>query len=117
MGLFERYLSVWIGLAIVAGVGLGTWFPDAAASIAALEAAGINLPIAVLIWGMIFPMMLAVDFSSIGAIRQQPRGLLVTALVNWLIKPFTMTALSWLFIRGVFSAWIPAAIGQEYVQG
>ena len=117
MGLFERYLSVWIGLAIVAGVGLGAWFPDAAASIAALEAAGINLPIAVLIWGMIFPMMLAVDFSSIGAIRQQPRGLLVTAVVNWLIKPFTMTALAWLFIRGVFSAWIPAAIGQEYVAG
>ena len=73
MGLFERYLSIWIGLAIVVGVGLGAWFPDAAVSIAALEAAGINLPIAVLIWGMIFPMMLAVDFSSIGAIRQQPR--------------------------------------------
>ena len=102
MGLFERYLSVWIGLAIVAGVGLGAWFPDAAVSIAALEAAGINLPIAVLIWGMIFPMMLAVDFSSIGAIRQQPRGLLVTAVVNWVIKPLTMTALAWLFIRGFF---------------
>ena len=65
MGLFERYLSIWIGMAIVVGVGLGAWFPDAAASIAALKAAGINLPIAVLIWGMIFPMMLAVDFSSI----------------------------------------------------
>ena len=75
MGLFERYLSVWIGLAIVAGVGLGAFFPDVAASIAALETLGINLPIAVLIWGMIVPMMLAVDFSSIGAIRQQPRGL------------------------------------------
>jgi hypothetical protein len=73
MGLFERYLSVWIGLAIAAGVGLGAWFPDAAARIAALEAAGINLPIAVLIWGMIFPMMLAVDFSSIGAIHQKHR--------------------------------------------
>ena len=109
--------SSGIALAIVVGVGLGAWFPDAAASIAVLEAAGINLPIAVLIWGMIFPMMLAVDFSSIGAIRQQPRGLLVTAVVNWLIKPFTMTALAWLFIRGVFSAWIPAAIGQEYVAG
>ena len=117
MGLFERYLSVWIALAIVAGVGLGAFFPDAAASIAALETLGINLPIAVLIWGMIFPLMLAVDFSSIGAIRQQPRGLLVTAVVNWVIKPFTMTALAWLFIRGVFSAWIPAAVGQEYVAG
>jgi arsenite transporter len=117
MGLFERYLSVWIALAIVAGVGLGASFPDAAASIAALEAAGINLPIVLLIWGMIVPMMLAVDFSSIAAIRQQPRGLLVTAVVNWVIKPFSMTALAWLFIRGVFSAWIPATIGQEYVAG
>ena len=117
MGLFGRYLSLWIALAIVVGVGVGAVFPDMAASIAALEAAGINLPIAVLIWGMIFPMMLAVDFSSIGAIRQQSRGLLVTAVVNWVIKPFTMTALAWLFIRGVFSSWIPAAIGQEYVAG
>ena len=117
MGLFERYLSIWIGLAIVAGVGLGALFPDAAAGIAALETVGINLPIAVLIWGMIFPMMLAVDFSSIRAIHQQPRGLLVTASVNWLIKPLTMTAFAWLFIRGLFSAWIPAAIGQEYVAG
>ena len=117
MGLFERYLSIWIGLAIVAGVGLGALFPDAAAGIAALETVGINLPIAVLIWGMIFPMMLAVDFSSIGVIRHQPRGLLVTAAVNWMIKPLTMTAFAWLFIRGLFSAWIPAAIGQEYVAG
>ena len=117
MGLFERYLSVWIVLAIVAGVGLGALLPDAAAGIAALEAVGINLPIALLIWGMIFPMMLAVDFSSIGAIRHQPRGLLVTAVVNWLIKPLTMTALAWLFIRVLFSTWIPAAIGQEYVAG
>ena len=117
MGLFERYLSLWVGLAIVAGVALGGLFPGLGTAIAALEAAGINLPIAVLIWGMIFPMMLAVDFSSIGSIRQQPRGLLITAAVNWLIKPLTMTALAWLFIRGLFSAWIPEAIGQEYVAG
>ena len=117
MGLFERYLSLWIALAIGAGVGLGALFPDVAAGLAALEAAGINLPIAVLIWGMIVPMMLAVDFSSIGAIRQQPRGLLVTVAVNWLIKPLTMTGLAWLFIRGLFSPWIPAAIGQDYVAG
>ncbi|MEB3254236.1 MAG: ACR3 family arsenite efflux transporter [Synechococcus sp.] len=117
MGLFERYLSLWIALAIGAGVGLGALFPDVAAGLAALEAAGINLPIAVLIWGMIVPMMLAVDFSSIGAIRQQPRGLLVTVAVNWLIKPLTMTGLAWLFIRGLFSPWIPAAIGHDYVAG
>ena len=117
MGLFERYLSLWIGLAIVVGVVLGGVFPDLASWIASLEVARINVPIAVLIWGMIVPMMLAVDFSAIGGIRQQPRGLLVTVAVNWLIKPLTMTALAWLFIRGVFATWIPEAMGQEYVAG
>jgi len=117
MGLFERYLSLWIALAIVAGVLLGWLIPAAASTIAALQISGINLLIAVLIWGMIFPMMLAVDFSAIGSIGSQPRALLVTVAVNWLIKPLTMTALAWLFIRGLFSPWIPAAIGQEYVAG
>ena len=117
MGVFERYLSLWIGLAIVAGVVLGGLLPDLATWIASLEVARINLPIGVLIWGMIFPMMLAVDFSAIGGIRQQPRGLLITVAVNWLIKPLTMTALAWLFIRGLFAAWIPEAMGQEYVAG
>ena len=117
MGLFERYLSLWIALAIVVGVVLGGLLPDLAAWIASLEVARINLPIAVLIWGMIVPMMLAVDFSAIGGIRQQPRGLLITVAVNWLIKPLTMTALAWVFIRGVFAAWIPDAMGQEYVAG
>ena len=117
MGLFERYLSLWIALAIVAGVLLGWLIPAAATTIAALQVSGINLLIAVLIWGMIFPMMLAVDFSAIGSIGSQPRALLVTVAVNWLIKPLTMTALAWLFIRGLFSPWIPAAIGQEYVAG
>ena len=87
MGLFERYLSLWIALVIVVGVVLGGLLPDLAAWIASLEVARINLPIAVLIWGMIVPMMLAVDFSAIGGIRQQPRGLLITVAVNWLIKP------------------------------
>ena len=117
MGLFERYLSLWIALAIVAGVLLGWLIPAAATTIAALQVSGINLLIALLIWGMIFPMMLAVDFSAIGSIGSQPRALLVTVAVNWLIKPLTMTALAWLFIRGLFSPWIPAAIGQEYVAG
>ena len=117
MGLFERYLSVWVGLAMVAGVVLGGLLPDLAGWIASLEIARINLPISVLVWGMIFPMMLAVDFTAIGDIHQQPRGLLITVAVNWLIKPLTMAALAWLFIRGLFSAWIPEAMGQEYVAG
>ena len=117
MGLFERYLSLWIALAIAAGVLLGASVPQLATGIAALEIAGINLLIALLIWGMIFPMLLAVDFSAISSIRQQPRALLVTVIVNWLIKPLTMTAMAWLFIRGLFSPWIPAEMGQEYVAG
>ena len=117
MGLFERYLSIWISLAIAAGVLLGATVPQLASGIAAFEIAGINLLIALLIWGMIFPMLLAVDFSAISRVRQQPRALVVTVVVNWLIKPLTMTAMAWLFIRGLFSPWIPAAMGQEYVAG
>ena len=117
MGVFERYLSLWIGLAIVAGVLLGWFVPDLAGAVAAFQISGINLLIGLLIWGMIYPMMLAVDFSAIAGIRKQPRGLLITVAVNWLIKPLTMTALAWLFIRGLFGAWIPQAMGQEYVAG
>ncbi len=117
MGLFERYLSLWIGLAIVAGVVLGGLLPDLAVWIASVEVGRINLPIGVLIWGMILPMMLAVDFSAIKGIRRQPRGLLITVVVNWLIKPLTMTAIAWLFIRGLFSPRIPDAMGQDYVAG
>jgi ACR3 family arsenite transporter len=117
MGIFERFLSLWVALAIVAGVALGALFPDAAAAIEALQVARINLPIALLIWGMIYPMMLAVDFGSIADLRRQPKGLIVTVAVNWLIKPLTMTAIAWLFIRGLFAAWIPAAMGDQYIAG
>ena len=106
MGIFERFLSLWVALAIT-GVALGAAVPALPEAIAPLDVAGINLPIALLIWGMIYPMMLAVDFSAIGGLSRQPRGLLITVAVNWLIKPLTMTALAWLFIRGLFSAWIP----------
>ena len=117
MGFFERFLSLWVALAIMAGVTFGALFPSFAEAVAALEFARINLPIGLLIWGMIYPMMLAVDFNSLGGLRRQPKGLIVTVVVNWLIKPLTMTALAWLFIRGLFSAWIPAEIGDQYVAG
>ncbi len=122
MGIFERFLSLWVALAIVAGVALGALFPGAAAAIEALQVARINLPIALLIWGMIYPMMLAVDFAAIasngkGGLRRQPKGLIITVAVNWLIKPLTMTALAWLFMRGLFGAWIPAAMGDQYIAG
>ena len=117
VGIFERFLSLWVALAIVAGVSLGALFPSIAEALTAREFARINLPIALLIWGMIYPMMLAVDFSSLGGLGRQPKGLVVTVVVNWLIKPLTMTALAWLFIRVLFGAWIPAAIGDEYIAG
>ena len=117
MGFFERFLSLWVALAIMAGVTFGALFHSFAEAVAALEFARINLPIGLLIWGMIYPMMLAVDFNSLGGLRRQPKGLIVTVVVNWLIKPLTMTALAWLFIRGLFSAWIPAEIGDQYVAG
>ena len=117
MGIFERFLSLWVALAIMAGVTFGALFPSFAEAVAALEFARINLPIGLLIWGMIYPMMLAVDFNSLGGLRRQPKGLFVTVVVNWLIKPLTMTALAWLFIRGLFSAWIPPEIGDQYIAG
>ena len=117
VGIFERFLSLWVALAIVAGVSLGALFPSIAEALTALEFARINLPIALLIWGMIYPMMLAVDFSSLGGLGRQPKGLVVTVVVNWLIKPLTMTALAWLLIRVLFGAWIPAAIGDQYIAG
>ena len=117
VGIFERFLSLWVALAIVTGVSLGALFPFVAEALTALEFARINLPIALLIWGMIYPMMLAVDFTSLGGLGRQPKGLVVTVVVNWLIKPLTMTALAWLFIRVLFCAWIPAAIGDQYIAG
>lgn len=117
MGVFERFLSVWVALAIIAGVTIGALFPSFAEAVAALEFARINLPIGLLIWGMIYPMMLAVDFNSLGGLRRQPKGLIVTVVMNWLIKPLTMTALAWLFIRGMFGSLIPAGIADQYIAG
>lgn len=117
MGVFERFLSLWVALAIIAGVTIGALFPSFAEAVAALEFARINLPIGLLIWGMIYPMMLAVDFNSLGGFRRQPKGLIITVVINWLIKPLTMTALAWLFIRGLFGSLIPADMADQYIAG
>ena len=117
MGGFERFLSLWVALAMAIGVALGASVPDLADTIASLEVARINLPIALLIWAMIYPMMLAVDFGSITRLRHRPRGLIVTIGVNWLIKPFTMTALAWLFLRGLFAPWIAPELADQYIAG
>ena len=117
MGLFERYLSVWVALCIVAGVLLGNLFPSAFGIIAALEYAHVNLVVAIFIWVMIYPMMVQVDFSALKDVGKRPRGLILTLVVNWLIKPFTMAALGWLFFRVLFVEWVDPQSASEYIAG
>ena len=109
LAFFERYLTLWVGLCMVIGVVLGKLLPGAVDVIRGIEfGAGsqINLPIAVLIWLMIYPMMLKIDFGSLLDVRKKPRGLMVTLFVNWIIKPLSMTALGWLFFKHLFQPWI-----------
>jgi len=117
LGLFERYLTVWVGLCIVAGVLLGNLVPAAFQLIAALEYAHVNLVVAVFIWVMIFPMMVQIDFASIKDVGKKPRGLVLTLVVNWLIKPFTMAALGWLFFKVLFVGWVDPQSATEYIAG
>ncbi len=117
MGLFERYLSVWIALAIVAGVALGVVAPGLFEFAAGLEYANVNLVVAVLIWLMVYPMMLKVDLSSIKDVGKRPKGLALTVIINWLIKPFTMAALGVLFFRFVFADLVSAADAEQYIAG
>ena len=117
MGNFERYLSVWVALCISIGVILGNLFPNLFAEIATWEYAHVNLLIAVLIWLMIYPMMIQVDFKSLRNVGNKPAGLLLTLVVNWLIKPFTMAALGWLFFRVVFRDLVDPADANEYIAG
>lgn len=117
MGLFERFLTVWVALAILAGVLLGRAAPGAVQLVAQLEVARINLVVAALIWVMIYPMMLAIDPRCIAAVGRRPRGLVLTLVVNWLVKPFTMAALAALFFRGVFAGLVPEADATQYIAG
>ncbi len=117
MGLFERYLSVWVGLAILAGVGLGWVAPGWFQAIAGLEWARVNLVVAVLIWLMIYPMMLKVEPSCLKQVGQKPKGLFLTLFINWLVKPFSMAALGILFFKVVFAGWVPAQDAQQYIAG
>jgi len=117
MGLFERYLSVWVGLCIVAGVLLGNILPGIFQGIAKIEYAHVNLVVAVLIWVMIYPMMVQIDFSAIKDVGKKPKGLFLTLVVNWLIKPFTMAALGWLFFKVLFVGWVDPQSATEYIAG
>ncbi|WP_206932679.1 ACR3 family arsenite efflux transporter [Roseococcus thiosulfatophilus] len=117
LGLFERWLSLWVALCIVAGIGLGALAPGLFQALAALEYAQVNLVVAVLIWVMIYPMMVAVDFTSLRRIGDKPKGLVITLVVNWLVKPFTMAALGVLFFEVVFADLIAPADAQQYLAG
>lgn len=117
MGLFERYLTIWIGACIIVGVLLGNLVPGAFGFFARLEVAHVNLPVALLIWVMIYPMMVQVDFSAIRDVGKKPRGLALTLTVNWLIKPFTMAALGWLFFKVLFADLVDPQTASEYIAG
>jgi arsenite transporter len=120
LNYFERYLSLWVGLCMLAGVLIGKSVPDVTDQLRRMEFGAesqINIPIAVLIWLMIIPMMMKVDFASIRNVGKRPRGLLVTLFVNWLVKPFSMALIAWLFFRLIFSAWISPADADQYIAG
>lgn len=117
MGIFERYLSVWVGLSILAGLFLGNLFPTLFNLVASLEYAHVNLLIAIFIWLMIYPMMVQVDFTAIKDIGKRPQGIWLTLVINWLIKPFTMAALGWLFFKVLFAGWVEPQSADEYIAG
>ena len=117
MSVFERYLTVWVALCIVAGIALGQMFPAPIKAIGRMEFARVNLPVGVLIWVMIIPMLLRIDFGALGQVRQHVRGIGVTLVVNWLVKPFSMALLAFVFIRHVFAPWLPAGQLDSYIAG
>ena len=117
LGIFERWLSLWVALCIVAGIGLGHFLPGVFQAIGGLELARVNLPVALLIWLMIVPMLLKIDFAALSQVRAHWRGVGVTLFVNWAVKPFSMALLAWLFIRHVFAAYLPAEQLDSYVAG
>jgi len=117
MGLFERYLSVWVAACIAAGVILGNTVPALFTAVAALEYAHVNLVVAVLIWAMIYPMMIQVDFAAIKDVGKKPKGLALTLTINWFIKPFSMALLGWLFFKILFAGWVDPQSASEYIAG
>lgn len=117
MSIFERYLSVWVVLCIVAGIALGKTMPEVAQFVGALEIAHVNIPVGLLIWVMIIPMLMKIDFSTISQVRNQKAGIGITLLINWGIKPFTMAALGWFFIAYLFAPWLPADQIDSYMAG
>jgi ACR3 family arsenite transporter len=117
MSVFERYLTVWVFLCIIAGIALGQVAPGVSQALGRMELAKVNLPVGLLIWVMIIPMLMRVDFGALGEVRRHARGIGVTLFVNWLVKPFSMAFLGWLFIRHLFAPWLPAEQIDSYIAG
>jgi len=120
LAFFERYLTLWVFLCMIAGVTFGKYLPDVTASLSKMEfgqGSQVNIPISVLLWLMIYPMMLKVDFGAIGGVARKPKGLMVTLFINWLVKPFSMAFLAWLFMQHIFSAWIDPETAKSYTAG
>lgn len=116
IGFFERYLTIWITLCIIAGIAIGQWIPAVPETLGKWEYTNVSIPIAVLIWLMIYPMMLKVDFQSVRNVGKRPKGILITCVTNWLIKPFTMFGIAWFFFV-VFKTFIPTALADQYLAG
>jgi ACR3 family arsenite transporter len=117
MSVFERYLTVWVLLCIVVGIALGQFFPSVFQAVGRMEIAKVNLPVGLLIWVMVIPMLVKVDFGALGEVRKHARGIGVTLVVNWLVKPFSMAFLGWLFIRHWFAPYLPADQLDSYIAG
>jgi len=117
IGFFERYLTIWVALCIVAGIVLGRVFPGFFQAIARLEVAQVNIPVGILIWVMIIPMLIKIDFGALSQVKSQWRGIGITLVINWLVKPFSMAFLGWLFIRHVFANWLPPDQIDSYIAG
>lgn len=117
IGFFEKYLTIWVALCIIIGIAVGQWFPAVPQTLSKLEYANVSIPIAILIWLMIYPMMLKVDFQSVKNVGKSPKGIIVTCVTNWMIKPFTMFGISYLFFHMVFKSIISAELAEEYLAG
>ncbi|MGM9759270.1 MAG: ACR3 family arsenite efflux transporter [Parabacteroides sp.] len=117
LGLFEKYLTLWVTACIITGIAIGKWLPAVPSALGKLEYYNVSIPIALLIWLMIYPMMLKIDFQSIKNVGRNPKGLVVTCITNWLIKPFTMFGIAWLLLTVVFSHVIPSALAEQYLAG
>ena len=117
IGFFEKYLSLWVIICIAVGIAIGELWPAFPNTLGKWEYAHVSVPIAILIWMMVFPMMLKVDFKSVKSVARQPKGIVVTCVSNWIIKPFTMFGISWLFFFVVFKYLIPHSLADEYLAG